>query len=204
MFTTAVKQKTKNKKYIEQDIDSAEIWREPSKNQADIKNIATDFGKDFLKQLTGLASGVMEAGREIDLTKASKPAENKPAIDPAYNYAREILHNNENLLQNQEVKQQVEGVLIELQKLAGATQELDKAVTQATGQTIVTPGKYHLNFFQWLRSTIQEARLKIQESGMWLQTMNNKQAKKGYWNMQKKHGTSFMLSGERSLSTQTG
>ena len=66
------------------------------------------------------------------------------------------------------------------------------------------PGKYHLTFLEWILDTIRKARLKVEDSGAWLEAFYTKKAKRGYWNMFKKHGTTFGLSGERVVSTQTG
>jgi len=71
-------------------------------------------------------------------------------------------------------------------------------------QRPVAIGKYHVNFFEWMLSVVRAARIKVEESGSWLSAMSGKKAKKDYWGMSKKHGTSFSLSGERVVSQQTG
>ena len=45
---------------------------------------------------------------------------------------------------------------------------------------------------------------KVEDSGAWLGKVQGKGAKKGYWGMFKQHGTTFGLSGERSVATQVG
>jgi hypothetical protein len=66
------------------------------------------------------------------------------------------------------------------------------------------PGKYHLNFFEWMLVTIQNARMRIEDSAAWVGVVSGKKNKKDYWNLAKSHGTSFMLSGERVAATQVG
>ena len=66
-------------------------------------------------------------------------------------------------------------------------------------------GTYHVNFYEWLLSVIKIAREKVEDSSVWLQAINTKKNKKmGYWGMFKKHGTTFGLSHERNVATQTG
>jgi hypothetical protein len=112
------------------------------------------------------------------------------------------------------MKEEIQQVIIELKSLASSTKQLEKEIVEATGHTIVNPGKYHKTFFRWLMSIVQDARVKIDNAGVWLAEMNGKQSKKGagggkkkqnnYWNMTKKHGTKFSLSGERAIATQAG
>src|SRR5205823_961832 len=102
---------------------------------------------------------------------------------------------------------------LELKSLASSTKQLEKEIIEATGHTIVNPGKYHKTFFRWLLSVVQDARVKIDNAGTWLATMNGKQKGKGmpgkkkkqnYWDMAEKHGTKFSMSGERGIATQAG
>jgi hypothetical protein len=74
----------------------------------------------------------------------------------------------------------------------------------AIEQRIVNPGKYHTSFFEWVLSAIRIARMKVEDSGAWLSASKGKKAKKDYWQMFKKHGTTFGLSNERVVATQTG
>ena len=66
------------------------------------------------------------------------------------------------------------------------------------------PGIYHVRFFEWLLNLLVDIRKKVTESASWLSIAQGKKAKKGYWGMAKKKGTSFTLSGERTASTQSG
>ncbi|MCR4263612.1 MAG: DUF5660 domain-containing protein [Candidatus Roizmanbacteria bacterium] len=66
------------------------------------------------------------------------------------------------------------------------------------------PGIYHIRFFEWLLNLLTDIRKRVTESASWLSIAQGKKAKKGYWGMAKKKGTSFTLSGERTASTQSG
>ena len=71
-------------------------------------------------------------------------------------------------------------------------------------QTTENTGTYHQNFFEWMLHMIRQAKEKVEDSEAWLNVSKGKGSKKGYWNMFKKHGTSFALSSEQSVATQVG
>jgi hypothetical protein len=66
-------------------------------------------------------------------------------------------------------------------------------------------GIYYLRFLEWLMIVVRQLRMKIEDGRAWLATfMERKKKRIGYWQMYKKHGTTFGLSHERTLATQTG
>ncbi|MBI3379200.1 hypothetical protein HY029_00425 [Candidatus Gottesmanbacteria bacterium] len=66
-------------------------------------------------------------------------------------------------------------------------------------------GIYYIRYLEWLLVVVRQMRIKVEEGRAWLETFTKRKSKKlGYWKMYKKHGTTFGLSQERSLSTQTG
>ena len=99
-------------------------------------------------------------------------------------------------------------IIIELKRLAASSQELEiefKDVVMT--QNVVKPGKYHQGFFEWVLIVIRNARVRVEDAGAWLSVMHGKKGKKqqqNYWQMFKKHGTTFGLSNERVVATQTG
>lgn len=66
------------------------------------------------------------------------------------------------------------------------------------------PGIYYIRFFEWLTIMVKQLRAKVEEGRTWLQAMTTKKKKMGYWKMYKKHGTTFGLSNERTVATQSG
>jgi len=106
---------------------------------------------------------------------------------------------------DQETKLHVQALQQEIHQLAKATNELAKEVEIASFQMPSEAGTYHINFFEKLRNLIKSLRNKIQESSMWLAEWNKKAKKKNfYWGQAKKHGTTFTLSSDRQVATQTG
>lgn len=190
-----------------------------------LKNeVAGGFGKDFFDQLLGLKSGGdLTPGEEINLSKVrnspdavdhrknlskkEKSPEKHINIAPGIDYRNEILHAGERLstAENRELQQQIQELMAELGRLVSSSSVLQTKFNQVTMQQApVTPGKYHLHFFQWMTTVIRDARMKVEDSGAWLQTVSSKKKMRQYGSMAKKHGTSFTLSSERSTVTQTG
>jgi hypothetical protein len=192
------------------DIGSAVM--ESAKNDL-AKEMMTDLWDQMLG--TDLKSKTKEAGdlsegQEINLSKKTKKEETKEVIqrtEPAIDYAAEIIHAEKRVSQsqNRELEQKVTEIIIELKKLAKSSKELEVTFKEVTVEKLpANPGKYHLNFFEWMLMTIQSARLKIEDSANWAKLFSGKKAKREYWGLFKKHGTSFGLSGERVVATQTG
>jgi|GEM_PF-1198532 len=136
----------------------------------------------------------------------------KPEARAAINYHEQftdaIMHFDRKAKdrQNHEMNQQIQEILVELKKLIGSSKELKVQFAQvAVEHGPVEAGAYHVSFFEWMLIVIKQARQKVEDAGAWLQTVKGKGAKKsGYWDMFKKHGTSFAMSNERQVATSVG
>ena len=112
--------------------------------------------------------------------------------------------------EDRQIKEETAQILQELKKQVTVLQKSEKALTAEIAKVKVTElppqaGIYYLRYFEWLISVIRGIRIKVDQGRAWLAAFNQKSAKKaGYWKRYKKHGTTFGLSQERSLSTQTG
>lgn len=176
----------------------------------------TEGAKGAIKQVL-FGAGDLKPGQEFDVKaheekkKIEKEVHN---VEPGINYVGEILHSHENKRseETQELKKDIQQLIMEIKSLAGASKELEHSVIEAT-QTVVNPGKYHKSFFKWVFSVIQDARAKIDSAGSWLSAMKGKQQKgmqmgkqkkTNYWDLAEKHGSSFTLSGERAVASQVG
>lgn len=147
-------------------------------------------------------SGDLEEGQEINLKR-----EKWANVEAAINYKSDIIHFEEKAQRAEtgEVRSKVEEIQIELVKLSKSSQELKIAFREITVQSLPQdPGKYHLNFFEWMLATIRNARAKIEESSSWLNVVSGKKNRKDYWSLSKQHGTSYSLSGERAVAQQVG
>lgn len=190
-----------------------------------VKTIGNDLvkegGKDFMRQLLGLEEyatktvqalqGELEEGQEISFAKkqAEKKSEKRASIEPASNYHRDIIH-AETMhvqLENRELREKLESIQVELKKITQTSKELEvtfKAVSKETLTRTVKPGKYHVNFFEWMLLTLQNARVRIESSASWISAISSKKSKKDFWSLAKSHGTSYSLSSERAVAQQVG
>ncbi len=163
-----------------------------------------------------VSHGEMEEGKEVSLIDiltfqnsktTEKTRETKSHAEPALNYHREITKagERERQIESRETEKRIEEILTELRQIVSASQELAVQFREVTvEQHIETVGEYHINFFQWVLSIVRAARMRIEDSSSWLSLFKSKKAKQGYWQMFKKHGTTFGLSNERVVATQTG
>jgi len=153
-------------------------------------------------------SGEMQQGEEISLARKQQEEKTKlKNVDGVINYTAEIVHAERRITQetNREVKISVQEILVELKKIKGMSKEIESQFKDVdTINMPENPGKYHLNFFEWVLSVVRNARMKIEDSRAWLTSVSNKSTKKNHWTSNKKQGTQFGLSGERSAATQTG
>lgn len=185
-----------------------------------------DMGKGVLGQIIGSfdnydeerpqsqqqKSGDLTEGQAIDFSTASKTKTQKETpsyqdIDPGFDYRREILYGERKIAQEntQVLETKIQEIVVELKRLTNSSKMLEIEFREATvEQRIVNPGKYHISFFEWLLTVVKTARIKVEDSGAWLSMFQSKKAKRQYWNMFKKHGTTFGLSNERVVATQTG
>lgn len=210
------KQKTKTKQYVDQ--NPIEAIRDLGRGA--VQSAATDLGKgvvnEMWNQLLGVSkekakkpSGELHEGEEVDLTKllAQKEETSQTYVEPGIDYKREVIHAEKRILgeNQQELSVKVEEILIELKKLTKTSQELAVEFKEVTvEQAPAKPGKYHLAFFEWLLTLVKVARLKVEDSASWLSLFKSKKKQKGYWNMFKKHGTTFGMSSERGIATAAG
>lgn len=190
------------------------------------KDIANGVVGDFWNQMLGIESvetknnhklsGDLIHGQEVslhDIKKAQTKQEEepkKPRIEAGIDYAGEILHGAKRIesKENQELSAKVTEIVNELKRLVSTSKTLEiefKGIT--TQHQITKTGKYYVSFFEWMLTVIKQARMKVEDSGAWLAATKGKHAKKGsYWKNsdEKVGGTSFSLSNERTVATQTG
>ncbi len=175
----------------------------------------TIFGGDLAPgewlYLIGITSPVKASETAKQAKKApheEQPKEQKKNAAPGIDYHREVATSSDRALtrQHTEVEQRIGEVMNELKRIVESSNKIiqDEFGKVTVEQTPTEVGKYHVNFLDWMLITLQTARQKVEDSGAWLSTMKSKKDKKGYWGMFKKHGTSFGMSNERQVATQTG
>ena len=126
-------------------------------------------------------AGDLAEGQELNLKdlkrENSKVSEEKPHKEAGIDYVGETVHAEKRVQQkeNQELKNQLQEIAIEIKKLADSSKELQLQFKEvAIEQHVVSPGKYHKSFFTWMLSMIRIARRKVEDSGAWLAAMHSK------------------------------
>jgi len=175
-----------------------------------VKTTGDTAGKISSDVLTSLFGSLPKSGEPAPAQrgelKANQPIEFAPERQAVPHVARrpDILRPPTVSLQEINIKQQIEAVRAELKSIAESLKNLHQDVQKAIREAPVEPGIYHLNFFVRLRSFLKLLREQIDDSRTWLTLSAGRKKKMGYWGMYKKHGTTFGLSGERSIATQAG
>lgn len=200
------------------DTNTAEVIRDAGFNSVKAvgesikKDLLQEGGEDFISQLLGIerskdqkTSGELKEGEELIL--GSKKTEKKVHIEPAMNYANEIIHAETTIrrTENGEMRAQMDQLRIEIAKLAKSSRELQVSIKDINIDTIPqTPGKLHVNFFEWILLQLKAVRIRVENSASWLSALTGKRNKKDFWSLAKSQGTSFSQSGERAVAQQTG
>lgn len=167
-------------------------------------------GGGYEKQSFEQQTGELQEGEELSLAAAKKQETKAPqerAVEPGIDYRRDVLYGERKIAQEntQVIEAKIQEIVIELKRLTASSKILQAEFKEITvEQRTEKPGKYHLSFFEWMLSVVRNARLKVEDAGAWLAATYAKKAKRNYWAMFKKHGTTFGLSGERVVATQTG
>ncbi len=129
---------------------------------------------------------------------------------PKTTYKETLVFSHSVRKEDQTVRHETQELLSQLKRQVTMLEKSEKALTSEISKIKVESlpdktGIYYLRFFEWLIGIVKQLRLKVDEGRIWLQAFNQRSKKKaGYWKMYKKHGTSFGLSNERTLATQTG
>ena len=149
--------------------------------------------------------GDLSEGAEMDLGLLQ---EKTVEVTEMHNqYTSEVIHagkraSTEN---SQEMQVKVQEILIEIKKLSQSSKELKQEVEIISmEQTMENPGVYHVSYLEKMLTYIRDIRLNVEDSLAWFSSLRSKKASRQYGKMAKKHGTTFTLSGERQVSTQTG
>lgn len=179
----------------------------------------TDLGGGFASSLSEQIIGfggeaTLEEGQEISLRaqqEAKKQGQKEESKITAefMDYKRTVINaeNNSEATAERQVKEAVEEIRSEIKKLMQTSKLVERTVKDATAEKApVKPGKYHLNFFDFVLNILKDATRKLEDSVSFGAVFTSKKQQSHYWNMtnSKKGGTSFMLSGERTSATQTG
>lgn len=173
-----------------------------------LQQSADAFWDQILGTGSSKKSGELREGQEISFAKKEKPKAEHKDVLPGLDYQREILDGEKRISKEAEytMQRQIEEILIELRKIVSSSQELEITYRDIViEQRVVKPGTYHKTFFQFILTMLRSARQKIEDSSAWMAVAKGKHGKKkDYWQMFRQHGTTFGMSHERNVATQSG
>ncbi|MCL4390408.1 MAG: DUF5660 domain-containing protein [Patescibacteria group bacterium] len=150
-----------------------------------------------------LATGISHTNQEINRKEAS--LDRKIAQLQQVNKQEQEVFNAKKKTVETQIARIMEELSLEVKKLELQTAELTADVKKITVETMpANPGAYHLNFFDWVISSLRDLRSRVNESRQWLALWTQKKKQKGYWAMFKKHGTQFAMSDERAVASSAG
>lgn len=136
---------------------------------------------------------------------------------PKRSESKPVQRTNETLVFSQARREEDQTVLKETQIILGKLKE-QIVILEKSEQSLSTElskvkveqmprkvGIYYLRYLEWLLTLVKQLQIKVNEGRAWLAEFSKRQNKKmGYWKKYKKHGTTFGLSHERTVATQTG
>ena len=217
-----------NRSYVDNGIESLRegVGRELKSTGA---SALDQFFKDFLK---GTAEGIpkqlipqektnhSQTGELVEGQEMVLKRQEEQKIEVKRSNERAVMHREyfrryveapepTNTREQQTNTVRIQEVQAEIKKLISASQEMEIAFKEvsadvSTKSITSKPSQYEAHFFEWVLVTIKNARARIEEGQNWLALFSSKRSQQKYWNMSKKHGTTFSQSGERSVATQTG
>lgn len=150
---------------------------------------------------------VLQEGQEFSLIQ--KPEKKAVVTTEHREYVRSLDKSETSKTQDVETTQRVELLQMEIKKLIKASKEMEIAFKHVSQHVTVssnaeTGSKYEVNFLEWVLLTVRNARMRVEEGKNWLALFASKKGQQQYWSQASKKGTSFMLSSERTVATQTG
>ena len=174
------------------------------------QDVFGDLASDINQQIFG--GGDLQPGHEVSLARQAKkqeqPAEQKPQVTMEHMEYFRSVQNVDRLGETRtetQISRAVEEIRMEIKKLVSTSKIVERTVKDAAAEKApVKPGKYHLNFFEFVLNILKDATQKLEDSATLGAVFTSKKQQSKYWNTYKKQGTSFGLSGERTTATQTG
>ena len=181
----------------------------------------TDLTREKLSDTSGLSvkkqiGDLVSPAKMLDQIFGAKSSnEQYPKIpgrekQPAKQSQENVIFSNSRRSEDIKITQETLALVSELKKHVALLEKKEKGLTSELSKIKVEQlppktGIYYLRFLEWMLLEVKRLIIKVEEGSAWLATFNQRKRKKlGYWKMYKKHGTTFGLSHERSLATQTG
>jgi len=175
------------------------------------KNLIKKNNNEVLKEVsdtsakkdTSKFSGTLFPGQSVDIN----PSKQESKINWNQEFITKSLTQEQSLFVNQhtqEIQKSIQEIRLEIKKLAESTNELDNEIQQAVSQNIPETNEYQRTFLQRLKNLIIQFRQNIDQSCVWLNSLNHKKSRKNaFWGNvrnKKSGGEQYLLSSEHSVS----
>ena len=161
-----------------------------------------DVGKGIFEQLLGQQEQAAE--QDALLEKQRQQEEEQQGTLRVEGGTLFSYRNIEEEKQMSEIKELIEQIRQEVKMIKKADSALMSEVSDIEKLTIDTmpekPGIYHVRFLEVVLKVLELLRSKISESGLWMEAMKSKKAKRGsaFASNSKKKGTQYSMSQELS------
>lgn len=169
------------------------------------KDTVNKVGDAFRDMGVGMFDQLM--GRESFPSKPEHPYQNQEP--QRFNLERGTVFSFRDIeeeRQMSEIKELIQAIKQEVESIKRADKALMNEVADIEGLTINTlpekPGIYHVRFLEIVLKVLQALKLKINESGTWMEALRTKKAKRGsaFMANSKKKGTQYSMSQEHQIT----
>ena len=175
------------------------------------KNLTKNNNNEVLKDLPDSSVkksppklfGTLFPGQSVDINPSSK----EPKINWSQEFITKSISQEQSLFVNQhtqEIQKSIQDIRLEIKKLAESTQELDNEIQQTIYQNIPEASEYQVTFLKRIKNLIINFRQNIDQSCVWLNSLNHKKSRKNaFWGNvknKKNGGEQYLFSSEHSVS----
>lgn len=165
--------------------------------------VLKDSSDVYVQPKKSIFSGTIFPGQSIDIN----PSKEEPKINWSQEFITKSLTQEQSIFVNQhtqEIEKAIQDIRFEIKKLTESTQDLDHEIQQAVSQNIPEVSEYQIAFLQRIKKLIINFRQNIDESCVWLNSLNHKKSRKNaFWGNvknKKNGGEQYLFSSEHSVS----
>ena len=165
--------------------------------------VLKDLPDSSVKKSPSKLFGTLFPGQSVEIN----PSSNEPKINWSQEFITKSLTQEQSLFVNQhteDIQRSIQDIRLEIKKLTESTQELDNEIQQAVYQNIPEVSEYQVTFLNRIKNLIIKFRQNIDESCVWLNSLNHKKSRKNaFWGnvkSKKNGGEQYLFSSEHSVS----
>lgn len=164
----------------------------------------------FANQLKGLVSPTSMLDQIFGVQKSPESQYKPQSSEKRISRQETVIFSLQKTEEDKKIQMESAELVQQLKQQITLLEKSEKTLTKDISKIKVEQlpaksGIYYLRFLEWMIILVRQLRQRVEDGRAWLSTFQKRQKKRlGYWKMYKKHGTTFGLSHERNLATQTG